>query len=74
MASQLWRAAKAVARWIGYAAAYFADVPDFLEWLFGLGVAGAVAMSREPIGSMALAAAVGIMLALWRNRRGPPVL
>lgn len=74
MATQLWRAAKAAARWLGYAAGYFADVPDFLEWLASLVIAGAVAASHEPIGSVALACVIGIMLAWWISRRGPPIL
>jgi predicted outer membrane lipoprotein len=74
MGSQLWRAIRTVARWIGYAAAYFADVPDFLEWLLGIALAVIATAAQEPIGSLALACAIGILTVVWMDRRGPPIL
>lgn len=74
MSSQLWRAVITAARWLGYTAGFFADVPAFLKWSIELVLAGLIAASHEPIGTLALVCVAGIILMLWLTRRGPPIL
>ena len=73
MPSQLWRAIITAARWLGYTAGYFADVPGFLKWLLDMALIAIAATAHEPIGSIALACAIGIILAWLISKRGPPI-
>jgi hypothetical protein len=74
MGSQLARILLDALWWLGYAAGYAADVPTFLKWLLTATLAVVAAALNEPIGSAALICVIGVCLAWWVDRRGPPIL